>query len=303
MKKVITHMRNRRDFLKAAALGGAASFFPHDTLLGKTLRQASTGGKPKKGVLITMLPKQMSYLDRFKLAVDVGFEGVEAQTIIDPKEADEIKEASLKAKLPIHSVMNMGHWEWPFSSPNPDDVKKGAERMEISLRNAKLWGADTVLLVPAVVKPDTTIPQAWQRSQPHIKKLLPLAQELGVVIGIEPVWNKFLLTPYDTAKYVDEFESPWVKAYFDVGNVVMYGYPQEWIRALGKRIVKFHLKDFKYESRQWVPLREGSIDWKEIHKAIGEIGFNGYLTVELPGGDEAYLREVSRRVDMIFAGA
>jgi L-ribulose-5-phosphate 3-epimerase len=174
--------------------------------------------------------------------------------------------------------------------------------MEISLRNAKLWGADTVLLVPAVVKADTTIPQAWERSQPHVRKLIPLAEELGVVIGVEPVWNKFLLTPYDTAKYVDEFKSPWVKAYFDVGNVVMYGYPQEWIRALGERIVKFHLKDFKYETRQWVPLREGSIDWKEVRKAIGEIGFSGYLTVELQGGDEAYLREVSRRVDMILAG-
>ncbi|HKQ72599.1 MAG TPA: sugar phosphate isomerase/epimerase family protein [Blastocatellia bacterium] len=258
--------------------------------------------KLKKGVLITMLPKQMSYLDRFKLAVDVGFEGIEAQTVTDPKEADQIKEASEKAKIKIHSVMNMGHWEWPFSSPNPDDVKKSAERMETSLRNAKLWGADTVLLVPAVVRPDTTIPQAWQRSQPHIRKLLPLAKELGVVIGIEPVWNKFLLTPYDTAKYVDEFESPWVKAYFDVGNIVMYGFPQEWIRALGNRIVKFHLKDFKYENRQWVPLREGSIDWKEVRKAIGEIEFSGYLTVELPAGDEAYLREVSSRVDKIFAG-
>jgi hexulose-6-phosphate isomerase len=253
-------------------------------------------------MLISMLPKQMSYLDRFKLAVDVGFEGIEAQTVADPKEADQIKEASEKAKIGIHSVMNMGHWEWPFSSPNPDDVKKGTERMEISLRNAKLWGADTVLLVPAVVRPDTTIPQAWRRSQPHIRKLLPLARELGVTIAIEPVWNKFLLTPYDTAKYVDEFKSQWVKAYFDVGNVVMYGFPQEWIRALGKRIVKFHLKDFKYETRQWVPLREGSIDWKEIRKAIGEIGFSGYLTVELQGGDEAYLREVSRRVDMILAG-
>jgi len=280
----------------------AATFLPQKDLIGPPAPTSAQGGRLKKGVLITMLPKQMSYLDRFKLAVDVGFEGIEAQTVADPKEADQIKEASEKAKIRIHSVMNMGHWEWPFSSPNPDDVKRGAERMEASLRNAKLWGADTVLLVPAVVRPDTTIPEAWERSQPHIRKLLPLAEELDVVIGVEPVWNKFLLTPYDTAKYVDEFKSPRLKAYFDVGNVVMYGFPQEWIRTLGERIVKFHLKDFKYETRQWVPLREGSIDWKEVRKAIGEIGFSGYLTVELPGGDEAYLREVSRRVDMILAG-
>ncbi|HEU0184032.1 MAG TPA: TIM barrel protein [Blastocatellia bacterium] len=295
-------MNNRREFLKTSTLGAAAALLQHNSLIGAPAAKSPQEGRLKKGVLISMLPKQMTYLDRFKLAVDVGFEGVEAQTVEDPKEADQIKEASEKAKIRIHSVMNMGHWQWPFSSLNPDDLKKGAERMEISLRNAKLWGADTVLLVPAVVNPDTTIPQAWKRSQPQIRKLLPLAKELGVVIAIEPVWNKFLLTPYDTSKYVDEFKSPWVKAYFDVGNVVMYGFPQEWIRALGKRIVKFHLKDFKYETRQWVPLREGSIDWKDVRKAIGEIGFSGYLTVELRDGDESYLREVSRRVDTILAG-
>lgn len=289
---------NRREFVTAAIGGAVATCLTHTEMSSAPL----TEGSLKKAVLLSMLPKQMSYLDRFKLAVDVGFEGIEAQTIIDPKEADEIKAASDKAKIRIHSVMNMGHWEWPLSSPDPEDVKKSIERMEISLRNAKLWGADTVLLVPAVVRPDTTIPQAWQRSQPHIKKLLPLAKELGVVIAIEEVWNKFLLTPYDHAKYVDEFNSPWVKAYFDVGNIVMYGFPQEWIRALGKRIAKFHLKDFDTKTRQFVPLREGSIDWKEVRKAIAEIGYAGYLTVELPAGDEAYLREVSRRVDKIFAG-
>lgn len=291
-------MSHRRDFLKMSAVGAVGSFLP----AGRNSSSLFSAGPLKKAVLISMLPKQMSYLDRFKLAVNCGFEGVEAQTITDPKEAEEIKEASIKARIPIHSVMNMGHWEWPLSSANPEDIKKSMERMEISLRNAKLWGADTVLLVPGVVRPDTTIPQAWERSQPHIRKLIPLAEELKVVIGIEPVWNKFLLTPYDTAKYVDEFKSPWVRAYFDVGNVVMYGYPQEWIRALGPRIAKFHLKDFKFETRQFVALREGSIDWKDVRKAIGEIGFNGFLTVELNGGDEAYLKEVSRRVDLIFAG-
>jgi L-ribulose-5-phosphate 3-epimerase len=291
---------NRRDFLKTSAMTAAAGMIP-----AAALAKPSAGpnaGTLKKAVLISMLPKTLSYLDRFKLAMDVGFEGIEMQTITDPKEADEIKEASIKSKLPIHSVMNMGHWEWPLSSPNPEDVKKSVERMEISLRNAKLWGAGNVLLVPAVVRPDTTIPQAWQRSQPVVKKLLPLAKELGVVIGIEPVWNKFLLTPYDTSKYVDEFKSPFVKAYFDVGNIVMYGFPQEWIRHLGQRIVRFHLKDFDTRTRQFVALREGSIDWKEVRKAIGEIGYDGWLTVELNGGDEAYLRDVAKRVDKIFAG-
>ncbi len=296
-------MKNRRDFLKMSAIGAAATFLPQNELIASPLNSPAQSGQLKKAVLISMLPKQMSYLDRFKLAVDVGFEGIEAQTITDAKEADEIKEASIKAKVPIHSVMNMGHWEWPLSSPNPDDIAKSMQRMETSLRNAKLWGADAVLLVPAVVRPDTTYTQAWERSQPQIKKLIPLAKELGVVIAIEEVWNKFLLSAPEMVRYVDEFKSPWIKAYCDVGNMVFYGYPQEWIRLLGKRIVKFHLKDFDTKKREFVPLLEGSIDWKEVRKSIGEIGYSGYLTVELNSGDEAYLREVSRRVDKIFAGA
>ncbi len=293
---------NRRNFVRTAALGTSATVLSQNTLFGSPITSNASDGKLKKAVLISMLPKQMSYLDRFKLAVDAGFEGIEMQTITDLKEAGEIKEASEKAKLRIHSVMNMGHWEWPLSSDDPAVVEKSLDRMRTSLRNAKLWGADAVLLVPAVVNPKTTYTQAWQRSQPQIKKLIPLAKELGVVIAVEEVWNKFLLSAPDFAKYVDEFKSPWVRAYFDVGNVVMYGFPQEWIRTLGKRIVKFHLKDFDTRTRQFVALREGSIDWKEVRQAIGEIGFSGYLTVELSGGDEAYLREVSRRVDRIFAG-
>ncbi len=290
-------MISRREFARNAGLGLAAA-----ALGGLPVAAAPQKGRLKKGILISMLPKQLSLVDRFKLAVDVGFEGIEANTASDPKEAEAIKEASIKANIRIHSVMNSDHWKYPLSDPDPEVVKKCVAGMETSLRNAKLWGADTVLLVPAVVTGKTTIPQAWERSQAQIKKMIPLAKELGVVIAVEEVWNKFLLTPYDHAKYIDQLNSPWVKAYFDVGNIVMYGYPQEWIRALGKRIVKFHLKDFKTENRQFVPLREGSIEWPEVRRVIGEIGYDGFLTVELSGGDEAYLKEVSRRVDLIFAG-
>ena len=249
-----------------------------------------------------MLPKQLSYADRFKMAVDIGFEGLEAQTISDPKEADQIKDASTKTGLRIHSVMNMDHWKFPLSSGDPAVVERSIQGMITSINNARLWGADTVLLVPAVVDPKTSYRDAYARSQVQIRKLIPIAREAGIVIAVEEVWNKFLLSPVEFARYVDEFKSPWVRAYFDVGNVVLYGYPQDWIRTLGKRIVKFHLKDFNSETRQFVALREGSVDWIDVRKAIGEIGFSGYLTVELRGGDEAYLRDVATRVDKILAG-
>ncbi|RPI17646.1 MAG: sugar phosphate isomerase/epimerase, partial [Acidobacteriales bacterium] len=173
-----------------------------------------------------------------------------------------------------------------------------------SLRNAKFWGADTVLLVPAVVNPETSYRDALERSQKNIRKLLPQAQQLKVIIGIENVWNKFLLGPVEFAAYVDGFKSPWVRAYFDVGNVLLYGYPQDWIRTLGKRIVKLHLKDFSFRKNvaAWTALRDGDLNWPAVYNALAEIGFSGTATCELPGGDEAYLREVSRRVDLILSG-
>ncbi|HZT32347.1 MAG TPA: sugar phosphate isomerase/epimerase family protein [Bryobacteraceae bacterium] len=279
----------RREFLAMPAMGVAA------------------GGKLpiRKAVLVSMLPKELSYADRFRMAVDAGFEQVECQTITDEREAEEIKKASEAAKLPIHSVMNMAHWKYPLSSPDPAVVAESMQGMETSLRNAHLWGAQTVLLVPAVVTPETSYKQAWGRSQKQIRKLLPLAEQLKVIIAVEEVWNKFLQSPLEFATYVDQFQSPWLKAYFDVGNVVINGYPQDWIRTLNHRIVKLHLKDFKFARRvaEFVPLREGEIDWKEVHKALGEIGYQGSATVELPGGDAAYLKEVNRRVDLILTGA
>lgn len=271
-------------------------------LLAREVRAAGgPAASMKQAVLISMLPKELSYKDRFQLAVDVGFEAVEAQTITDPKEAEEIKEASLKARMPIHSVMNMDHWKFPLSSADPEVVATSMKGMETSLRNAKLWGADAVLLVPAVVNSQTSYRDAYVRSQAQIKKLLPLAKELGVIIAVEEVWNKFLLSPIEFARYVDEFQSPLVKAYFDVGNIVLYGYPQDWIRTLGKRIHKIHLKDFNTKTKEFVPLREGNVEWPEVVKALGEIAYGGYLTVELPPGDERYLRDVNQRVKQILA--
>jgi hexulose-6-phosphate isomerase len=256
-----------------------------------------------------MLPKDLSYADRFKLARDVGFEGVEGQTVEDPKVAEEIKKASEGAGIPIHSVMNMAHWKYPLSSNDPDVVEKSLDGMWTSLRNARLWGAEAVLLVPAVVNADTGYRDAWTRSQEHIRTLIPLAAELKVVIAIEEVWNKFLLSPLEMAKYVDEFNSPWVKAYFDVGNVVLYGYPQDWIRMLGKRIAKVHLKDFKVKSHgfnpfqaEFVNLGEGDIDWAAVRQAFAEVGYTGWTTTELEAGDEAYLRDVAKRVDKLVLG-
>ena len=251
-----------------------------------------------------MLPTSTSVLERFQLAREAGFEEIECPTTPDPTKAEEILDASRKSGLRIHSVMNQEHWRSPLSSADPAVVEKSMEGMRTRLRNAKLWGADTVLLVPAVVNPETTYAQAWERSQRQIRKLIPLADELKVIIGIEEVWNKFLLSPLEFARYVDEFQSPWIRAYFDVGNVAISGYPQDWIRTLGKRIVKLHIKDFAFRKNvaEWLPLREGQIDWRAVHAALADIGYRGTATVELPAGDGAYLKEVNRRFEQILSG-
>jgi hexulose-6-phosphate isomerase len=306
---------SRRDFLKisvgAACAAPLASLGPAAASLAAAApAPAPASGRIRKAVQIYMLPKDLSYADRFKLAGDVGFEGVEGQTVEDPKVAEEIKKASEDSKIPIHSVMNMAHWENPLSSSDPAVVKRSLDGMKTSLHNAKLWGAETVLLVPGIVNADISYHDAWVRSQKNIRTLIPLAQELKVIIAIEEVWNKFLLSPLEMARYVDEFKSPWVKQYFDVGNVVIFGFPQDWIHTLGKRFVKVHLKDFKVMTHgfspfqtEFVNLGDGDIDWAAVRKAFADVGYTGWTTTELEAGDEAYLRDVVKRVDKLVLGS
>jgi L-ribulose-5-phosphate 3-epimerase len=305
------NMDDRRTFLKTlATIVGSAAASP-------ILAQQPAGGQAsppnpatiKKSTLISMLPRDKPYVERFAMAKDAGFEAVEMQTITADAEAAEIREASQKSSLTIHSVMNMEHWRSPLSSADPEVVARSVKGMEASLRNAALWGADTVLLVPAVVDASTSYRDAWTRSQRVIReRLLPLARELKVIIAIEEVWNKFLLSPLEFTRYVDDFESPWVRAYFDVGNVVLYAYPQDWIRTLGSRIIKIHLKDFSLDREKgqytWKNLGEGDIDWPQVRRALGEIGYSGYATTELSAGDRsaAYLKDIAQRVDRFIAG-
>jgi L-ribulose-5-phosphate 3-epimerase len=305
---------SRREFLKStlttavsAGLGvcARAELFAAATASGGTLASRALAPLPiKKGLVFDMLPANLSIADRMKLARDVGFEVVQAPTTPAEHAAEEIKKAADDAKMGIDSVMNMDHWKYPLSSSDSAVVEKSMAGMRTSLRNAKFWGSDTVLLVPAVVNPQTSYRDAWSRSQTQIRKLLPLAEELKVVIAIEEVWNKFLLSPLEMAKYIGEFQSPWVQAWFDVGNVVLYGYPQDWIRTLGKSIAKVHLKDFKRkkDGYEWVNLGDGDVDWEAVRDAFRGIGYSGSAICELEGGDEAYLRDVSRRVDHLVLG-
>ena len=303
-------MSDRRAFLKSiaatAVIGAVRPVFGAQSAAG----QKSASTTIHKSTLISMLPRELSYADRFALARESGFEAVEMQTIPKDDEAAEIKEASKKTGLRIHSVMNMDHWRLPLSSSDPEVVSGSVKGMETSIKNAALWGADAVLLVPAVVDAKTSYKDAWTRSQSVIKeRLLPMARDMKVIIAVEEVWNKFLLSPIEFVKYVDEFDSPWLKAYFDVGNVVFYAFPQDWVRTLGPRIVKVHLKDFKLDRQSgrftWPNIGEGDIDWPELRRAFADIKYNGYMTTELSRGNAdaaTYLKDLSGRLDRFLAG-
>ena len=269
--------------------------------------QSTSGARIRKAVLITMLPTALPYAERFALAREVGFDGIEMQTVTSADEAAVIHDAAKKTGLHIHSVMNMDHWRFPLSSADAETVNRSVAGMETSLRNAALWGADAVLLVPAVVDASTSYRDAWTRSQRVIReRLLPIASELNVVIAVEEVWNKFLLSPLEFARYVDEFGSPHLKAYFDVGNIVFYGFPQDWIRTLGARIVKIHLKDFQLDRPNgrfsWRNIGEGDIDWMSVRQALTDVGYAGYVTTEVAAGDASYLKDLAHRVERFLAG-
>jgi L-ribulose-5-phosphate 3-epimerase len=309
------HLVNRRTLLGAAAaamLGG--------TDAGRRVAGAAEVGAPAtsqpsaspllKALSYSMLPGSLPVADRFKLTADLGFHGVEVATVSDDREVDTLRVAADKASVRIHSVMASESWTYPLSDNDPAKVEKGLEVLRRSLQCAKALGADTVLFIPAVVTPEVRYKDAWERSQKQIRKTLPLARELGVTIAVENVGNRFLLSPLEFARYVDEYADPFLQAYFDVGNALMlWGYPQDWILTLGSRIRKIHLKDCDFARKRFLLLRDGDVNWPAVRRAIGQIGYSGFLTVEpnykspeLERGDRAYLQEISRRVDLILEG-
>jgi len=275
-------VKNRREFLKTSAAGICTAGLTGMTFTAGTTAAAASrvSAKPdapsiKKGLVMSMLPEKLSVSDRFKLARDTGFELIQAPTTPEARQADEIKAAADASGVRVDSVMNMAHWKYPLSSADP-----------------------------AVVNPQTSYKDAWTRSQKQIRALLPLAEELQVVIAIEEVWNKFLLSPLEMLAYINELKHPLVRVWFDVGNVVLYGYPQDWIHTLGPTIAKVHLKDFKRSENgyAWVNLGDGDIDWPAVRQAFTDVGYHGSAIAELQPGDEAYLRDVSKRIDRLLLG-
>jgi hexulose-6-phosphate isomerase len=261
----------------------------------------------KKGIMWGTVGIKGSVLKKMRAVKEAGFDGVEMTSHLN---VAEVLKARDETGLEIPSVCGAHHWSKPLSDPDPAVRAEGLEALKQSLREAKQYGAASVLLVPAVVKAEVSYDEAYKRSQEEIRKAIPLAQELGVKIAIENVWNHFLLSPLEAARYVDEFNSPAVAWHFDVGNVVNYGWPEQWIRTLGKRIVQLHIKEFSRKKRDaeglWkgfsAPLMEGDVNWSAVMNAVDDVGYRGWAITEQGGGSTPEgLKDLAQRLEKILA--
>jgi len=291
---------NRRQFLSSSAAGLAALHAVEGSA------QPAAASKMRKAACIGVLPKDISVLEKFEMAKRAGFEGIEPNTLYSPAEVEEHKQASDKTGVRIHSIMNSDHWKYPLTDSDPEVVKKCVDGIRTSLQNAHDLGADTVLLVPGIVTPDVRYTAVYERSQRQIRDLLPVAKDLGVVIAIENVGNRFLLSPMEFVRYIREFQSPSVKGYFDIGNLGQNGYPQDWIRTIGDQLIKVHIKRFEpgtdYPKFDPNDRRTQGIDWLAVRSALTDVRYAGWITAEEKSGDEAYVTEVSRRMDKFLGG-
>jgi hexulose-6-phosphate isomerase len=292
----------RRSFL-----GTTGAMLAAGAVLPSARATQASGAEPpksrwKKAFMLGGLSKG-SPRPAFQLLKAAGFEGVE---LISPNDLDrrEVLSARDETGLVIHGVSGARHWQDPLSDPDPRVVERGMAAIRREFEDCKAYGGTTVLVVPAVVNRKVGYRDAYKRSQENIRKLIPDAEKHGVKIAIEEVWNKFLLSPLEFARYIDEFESPWVGAYFDVGNVVEFAYPEEWIRELGKRILKIHIKEYAKRNRFNYRLGEGKeIDWAAVRTALIEGGYDGWITAEVPFGDLEAMKDVVLRMDRLFGAA
>jgi L-ribulose-5-phosphate 3-epimerase len=285
---------NRRHFLRQSslALAGASLVTMLDAL--SFADAGPSKGRYRKALGYTMIKEDLSVEDKLKLVKDVGFEGIEIPTQLLNKQTPEPKvlaRASEKVGVPVHGVVNSSH---------PD--LKGA------IDEAVLYGATSVLHVVRP-KPDGSFMENYRSSQEAIHKAIPYAEKKRIYLLIENVWSTFLIEPLTMARYIDELDSPYVKAYFDVGNVVRWGWPQHWIEVLGKRIVKIHIKEYNLKVAMGegmgkgfaFPIGQGSIDWKRVREELAKIGYRGWATAEVSGGNRERLAEISQQMDRVLA--
>ena len=261
----------------------------------------------KKSIMWETVGVEGSVLDKCKAIKEAGFQGIEPNSHMNRK---EVIDATKATGLAITDVCCSTHGSKPLSHPDAAVRKEGIDGVIVALEDASAYGTDAILLVPGSVNETVTYKECWNRSVEGIKKLLPVAKKLKVKICVENVWNNFLLSPMEARNYVDQFKSPYVKFYFDCGNILMYGWPEQWIKILGNRIGRVHIKEFSKkiadQQGRWagfrVPLTEGDINWAKVMEALRQNYQHVWLTTEQPRSNTLEeLKDLSQRFDKILS--
>ncbi|WP_395750027.1 sugar phosphate isomerase/epimerase family protein [Prosthecobacter sp.] len=297
-------MTSRRRFLQSlsstALLAASGGVSAQDAAkpAARKLRKAIMGGTLGiKGTLI----------EKYKAAKEAGYEGVEPSGGMNQQ---EVIEALGQSGLQAASVCCHTHWKQTLTHDDPKVREEGLQGVLTTLRDAKAYGADSILVVPGVVSETVPYDVAWERSITEIKKAVPLAKELGVKISIENVWNNFILSPLEAVRFLDEIGDPIVGWHFDIGNVLRYGWPEQWIKVLGKRINRIHVKEYSTKKMKdegvWkgfdCDLTQGDNNWPAIMKALDAAGYSGWAISEQRGGiNPNGLKLLTERMDKIFA--
>ena len=250
----------------------------------------------KIGINHWTFPPDRPLVEAFALAKRAGCDHIEVnlaktgELSLESSESDvrAIADAARAAGIEISSLSTGLYWEASPTSNDPGVRRQAAEILAQQLRVANWLGVDTLLLVPGSVTPEVGYEVAYERATKLVADALPLARQVGVAIGVENVWNRFLLSPLEMRTFVDSFGDPQhVGVYFDAGNILSYGYPQDWIRTLGSsRIKRIHVKDFDDKIGGWNGFRnllQGNVPWGEVRSALDEIGYDGYVTAEVAG--------------------
>jgi len=295
----------RRNFIKTTILATGAISLP---LSGNTGCVASTPSATgfKKSIMWGTAKLEGSVADKCKAIKAAGFAGIEPNSHMDRKEViDAMKANGLSAS----SVCCSTHWKKLLSSPEADVRQEGIEGMIVALEDAKAYGTDAVLVVPGAVSDSISYDDCWKLTVEGVKKILPTAEKLKVNICIENVWNNFLLSPMEAAYYVDQFNSPYVKFYFDCGNICNYGWPEQWINILGDRIGRIHIKEFHRQNAEKlgrregfnVKLTEGDINWGKVMAEIRKSYKSEWLVSEQSTTSTPEdLKDLSNRFDKII---
>ncbi len=299
----------RRTMLASSAMG-AVTMLASSSFAQDDAAKAATA-KPKRNIKRALKFNMVAggtILEKFKLLKELGYDGTEIDSPTD-LDIDEIIAARDATGVLIPSVVDSVHWNHTLGDPNPEIRAKGRAGLETALKDAKRVGATTVLLVPAVVNEKIGYDEAYTRSQAEVRQVLPLAKETGVKIAFENVWNNFLLSPLEAARYVDEFGSDMVGWHLDIGNLVNYAWPEQWARILKQRVLKLDFKEFSRKKRNdeglWkgfdVEMLDGDNNWPAVMAALDEIGYQGWASAEVPGGNGDRLKDILSRMDRILA--